>query len=566
MALFGAAFQIGRSALAAYQAAISITGQNIANVGNSDYTRLSGRLTAMAGGFSGVPSGAGVRLSSLQRHVDSALEARLRSSLGTRAGSSAIYRSLSEVESLYNELTDYDLSTNLSSLFNSFSQLQNDPDETTARNLVLSEAAAVVRTLRHQRSALVQQAADLNESITQSVAQADALAAEIADLNQSIVEQEARGAGYSAPLKDRRDALLRELAGLMDIQARERDNGSVSVFVGSEPLVEFNRSRGLVVESEQVDGLQRATVRFADNHGSVVPRDGEIAAQLAARDEYLVGQVQKLDQLARGLIYELNRVHSTGRGLIGYSELTANYAVQDATAALNSSAAGLTFPLENGTFVVHVRSSGGEEITRQIEVDLDGIGADTSLDDLAAQLADVPGLSAAVAADGRLELSADAGAEFWFTDDSSGALAALGLGSFLAGTDAATIDISALLKADSRYLAAAGSSQTGDGANAARLALVGETASALLGNQGVQVFHAGLVTGVGIAAAGALAEQEAADTVYSGLLAQRESISGVSLDEEAINLTRFERAYEGAARYFSVIDSLTAQVMNLSSV
>ena len=51
MAILGSAFQIGRSALAAYQSAIAITGQNIANVGNANYTRQSGRLAALSGGM-----------------------------------------------------------------------------------------------------------------------------------------------------------------------------------------------------------------------------------------------------------------------------------------------------------------------------------------------------------------------------------------------------------------------------------------------------------------------------------------------------------------------------------
>ena len=87
MALLGASFQIGRSALAAYQSAIAITGQNIANVGNPNYTRLTGRLTTLQGGptLGGVAPGGGVNLTALERHVDEALESRLRMSLGTRA-------------------------------------------------------------------------------------------------------------------------------------------------------------------------------------------------------------------------------------------------------------------------------------------------------------------------------------------------------------------------------------------------------------------------------------------------------------------------------------------------
>ena len=64
-------------------------------------------------------------------------------------------------------------------------------------------------------------------------------------------------------------------------------------------------------------------------------------------------------------------------------------------------------------------------------------------------------------------------------------------------------------------------------------------------------------------ASSALVDYEAAQSVYEGLYAQRESISGVNLDEEAVNLTQYETAYQGAARYLSVVESLTNEIMEL---
>jgi flagellar hook-associated protein 1 FlgK len=566
VAVLGASFQIGRSALAAYQSAIAITGQNIANVGNPDYTRLSGRLTALEGGMTlgGVAPGGGVNLSALERHLDAAVEARLRMSASTLAGSQATYDALSQIESLYNELSNYDLSTELSTFFNGFSDLQNEPGEITTRNLVLDQADAVISTLHRQRTALLQQATALNADITQGAQRANEIAGELASLNEQIVTQEARGPGFSAPLRDRRDALLRELSELMDIQVRERDNGAINVYVGSEPLVEFNHSRGLELQTELSDGLARASIRFADNHGTVVISDGSLAAKIQARDKHLVGQVKSLDRLARGLIYEVNRVHSTGCGLVGYTNITGTYAVNDPQAALNSP--GLTFPVNNGSFIIHVRNrSSGETITRQIEVDLDGIGTDTSLEALAQQLDDVPNLGAAVTPDGRLQLDADGGFEIWFSEDTSGALAALGVGTFFTGTDAATIDLNAALRSDARLLAASLTGEAGDGGNAGRLAVLGTQNSALLANQGVQDFQATMVNTIASAASTAATAQQAADAVHSGLIAQREAVSGVSLDEEAINLTTYERAYQGAARYFDILNVLTTEVLNLVS-
>ena len=61
----------------------------------------------------------------------------------------------------------------------------------------------------------------------------------------------------------------------------------------------------------------------------------------------------------------------------------------------------------------------------------------------------------------------------------------------------------------------------------------------------------------------ASAHAEASAAVVETLQAQREAVSGVSLDEEAINLMRFQRAYQGAARLVSVVDELMETMMGL---
>ncbi len=567
VALLGASFQIGRSALAAYQAAIAITGQNIANVGNPDYARQSARLAAMPGGMTaaGVAPGSGVDVTGLERHLDEAVEARLRLALGQRSGAQTVYETLNRVEAMYNELTDGDLSSQLSEFFGSLSNLQTDPAETTARDLVISNADAIIHTLQRQRSGLLGEVNDLNDSAEQVTQTANSLAEQIADLNAKVVTAEARGQGGAGALRDRRDGLLRQLGELLDIQTREQDNGIVNVYVGSEPLVDFNRSRGLKTQTVLEDGLERVTVRFADNGSTVVMRSGKLAAIVQARDGHLADQLAQLDQLAAGLIYEVNSVHSSGRGLVGYTQVAGTYAVDDPDAALNSAAANLSFPVQNGTFFVHVRDQAtGQTISRMIEVDLDGLnGDDTTLNSLAAALNGVPSISASVTGDNRLQIGASAGFEVSFSEDSSHALAALGVGTFFEGNNAATLAVNSAVRDDPRLLATSLDGAPGDGTNAGRMAAVGTASSALLGSASVQEFHERLVNGLAVEAAAASTEQAAADAVYSSLLAQREATSGVSLDEEAINLTKYEQSFQGASRFITVLNTLTAEVLNL---
>lgn len=569
MALLGASFQIGRSALAAYQSALAVSGQNIANLANPDYTRQTGRLTALVGGpvLGGVAPGAGVRLSQLQRHVDEAIENRLRLASGQRSAADVIQRTLAQTEAQQNELTEQDLSTQLTELLASFAQLQTEPQDSSRRNLTVATADAVIASMQRQRSGLIQQVRDLNVQAISQAQRVSTLAGEVAKLNTAIVVGESDGVSVASALRDQRDAQIRELAQLVDVQVREQPNGGVNLYIGSEPLVEFNRSRGLTVQTTLEDGLEISSVRFADNNGTVLLTGGSLAGIVQSRDRNIVGELNRLDQLARGLIYEVNRAHSTGVGTVGYSSITSAYAVDDPDAVLSSDAAGLPFPLRNGVLILKVRDvDTGQISTTQIEVDLDGLnGDDDTLATLAAALNGVTGFSASVTSDNRLALSADSGREFWFSEDSSGALAALGVGGFFVGQDATTIDVNPAIRADTRLIATSAGGALNDGGVAGRIAqLADPTAiSALLDNQSIGDFHNTSVNRLAVAASAAFSDLEAADTIYNGLFAQREAISGVSLDEEAINLTKYERAYQGATRYIGVLDQLSNELLAL---
>jgi len=573
VAVLGAAYQIGRSALTAYQAAVTVAGQNIANVSNPDYTRQSARLAALSGGLlpGGISAGTGVTVETLLRHIDDALEGRLRSALSQRAAAQTQYQALNQVETLYSELTDYDLSTQLSEFFASFANLQTDPLEPTARDLVIAKADAIATTLRRHRAGLLAQISDLNGQVEAAVREINTLAGQIADLNGQIVATAANGRGGDSALRDRRDGLLRRLAELLDVQTRVQQNGVINVYVGSEPLVEYGRARSLTTRTSIDNGIERVEVRFADNQGPVRVQTGQLAALVVARDTYLAGQLDRLDQLARGLIYEINRVHASGCGLSGYTRIEGTYAVNNPAAALNTAGAGLTYPVQEGTFVVHVRNTEtGETTTRMIAVDLDGLpdpdlpgGQDTSLNVLVRMLGEVPGLSATVTPDNRIRIDAAPSYEVSFSDDTSGVLAALGIATFFDGTDAATLSVHAAIRANPALIAASSGGAAGDGTNAGHLAAVATQASTLLGGRTIPDFHAATVTQLGVDTAAAQTTYDASDAVYSGLLAHREATSGVNLDEEAVNLTMFERSFQGAARYLSVLDTLSESVLAL---
>lgn len=558
---------IGRSALNAYQAALNVVGQNVANAGTPGYTRASARLAAIPGpGLTSGQLGAGVRIDAVRRHVSESLNGRLRLAGSDQQSATAQRTSFSRIESIYDPLGEFNLGSLLGKFFESLNTLQNTPENPATRGIVISNAQALTRRIGDIREQLVSLRTDLNTDIQDAVGQADQLATKIAELNVRIATAEASSGGTAAGLRDERDRLLGELATFVNVTTREQPSGAVNVYIGSSALIQFGESFGMhVVEETNSAGLKVAAVRFKHDNGPVNASSGSIAGLITARDTHTQGQLDRLDALAGALISEVNRIHASGQGLSGFSSVSGLTAVLDPSLPLSTADNGIAFPPRTGSFFVDVRdNSTGAVVRTQINIDLDGIGADTSLNSLAADInANVSNLSATVLADGRLQLTATSGYSFTFADDTSHALAALGVNTFFAGEDALTIDVNPLVSGNPGFIAAARSGLSGDGSNATALAALGDTAVASLGGVSLSAYYNSTVADIAVSSSSAQSALDASSIILDSLTAQREAVSGVSLDEEAVSLISFQRAYEGAARYMRVVDEMLQELLTL---
>lgn len=569
MGLVTSALYIGKSALLTYQSALQVVGQNITNAGSANYARQTPVLTGIPGVRlpEGFVSGGGVQMSALRRNVDEALENRLRQGISDEESALVEQQVLGRIEALFNELSDYDLSSLLNQFFNSWSDVQNTPQDMSARGVVLTTGSSLAETFQRMRRDLVASYDELNERIGPLVSQVNQFSQQIANLNVQIVQYEAGGTAPAAALRDQRDAVLQDLAKLVEIRIYGQVDGSVYVLAGNDPLVQAGQWRELTIRSEMVDGLPTSRVRFADNNIMVDVRGGELEGIVNSRRQHVLQQMENLDVLALALIQDVNLLHSEGQGLAGWTSSTGTYGVLDAGVALNTADNGLDLSVVNGSFLVTVTTGTGDSARSEVtgvHVDLDGIGADTTLNDLSSLLDAIDGVSASVTADGRLKIDASGSdTTFSFSQDSSNVLAALGVNTFFGGRGASDISVNALLARSPELVAAATEHSQGDGSNAGRLASLATEISATLGNVSL-LDHYGMVVGAAaVATQAAVNAVSAADVIVGSLKAQRESISGVNLDEEAIRLMQYERAFQSAARYIMVVDGLIDELLGL---
>jgi flagellar hook-associated protein 1 FlgK len=562
MSLIGA-LNVGKSALAVHQAAIQVTSNNVANAGNPDYTRQVARITP-AGQQQyrpGLYVGMGVNLSAVERQIDQALEDRIRGSFSDFESASARQQWLGRVESVFNELGDDDLSSGLSTFFNGWSNLANKPQDIGLRQVVIQNGESLAGTFRSMRGQLDSLQGDVDHRLTALADDVDALAGQVAELNGQIVSAEAGSAGSANALRDRRDAVLKRMAELVDVQTQEMPGGSINVLVGSQMLVLGTQNRGIGYQ-RTANGGGELTIQA--NGALIQPPSGQIGGLMAMRTQ-MSGVADQLDELAGNLIFELNKIHSAGQGLQGFAQVTATNAVNDAAAVLNTDAAGLKFDPTNGSFVVHIRQkTGGLMASELVQVDLDGLnGDDTTLESLQAALNMISGISATISA-GKLTIQADSSdTEIVFSQDSSGVLGALGINAFFTGATASDMAVDANIKAAPALLAVAQNGEPTD--NQAALAIVKLESKSLtgLGEVSIQDRYAAMVNGIAVSTAGARNTAEAAQAIKDTLLTQREALSGVSLDEEAINLIKEQRAFQGAARIIAAVDEMIKTLMQL---
>jgi len=132
-----------------------------------------------------------------------------------------------------------------------------------------------------------------------------------------------------------------------------------------------------------------------------------------------------------------------------------------------------------------------------------------------------------------------------------------------AGTTAQTIAIDPGILASTDAIAAAVTNAPGDGDNALALAAFGGAPIASLGNHTLREHYAMLVADVGSAASGASQDLDVAQTLSDRDETRRQDVSGVSIDEEMVNLIGEQQAYTAAARLVKTADDMMQSLLTM---
>lgn len=558
--------RLAANTLRANQIGLQVVGQNMANASTPGYIREEALLaTGPTQHVGGLLLGTGVQVEAVVQKIDEFLEERLRGSVSDLADAETQESSYLQLEAVIGELGDSDLSTSLNNFFASIAEILNQPESITVRNLAVMQGELLTADINRLGNRIAEIRSEINDRVINMADDINRLTEEIRELNLRITITEGGDASNSdaVGLRDQRLEALENLAKLIDIRVKEQPNGSVAVYCGSDFLVFDGVSRDVEVALESDRGLTVASIHVAETDAPLGVTSGELAGLLAARDEIMGGFLDRLDQFAGTLAFEFNKLYSGGQGLGGFRELTSEFAAAADDLALNQ--AGLTFTPVNGSFQVMVRNQETAITqTTDILIDLDGLGHDTTLADLATMLDAVDGISSAVTGDRELTISSDSPElEFGFGGDTSGVLAALGLNTFFSGYDARSLGVSEVLQEDPAKFAASRRGIAADTENAIELAAFLDRPISSQSGVSLADLYDRLVGETMQASSTAQAAAEGARVFETTLRGQKLAISGVNLDEEAVQMIALQRAFQASARYIATLSELLEILVSL---
>jgi flagellar hook-associated protein 1 FlgK len=345
--------EVGKRALATNQLWLNTLAHNIANVNTLGYTRQ--RVNTTTTPPQELPQGivgTGVTATSIEQIRDLFLNQQYRNENKSLGNWTALEKTLTQVESLFNEPNEDSLGDLLDNFWASWSDLANDPESVSARTALKEQTNMLTNGFHSIYTQLTDLRKSVDNDIALTVEKVNELSTEIASLNQQVARSELGGQSAN-DLRDRRDLLIDELSEYVDVNATEQKNNMATVYIGAMAIVDGTSSYKLAVKKTNVEQFSASEVVWSGTTKSVTNLNGQLKGLVETRDEIIPKYLDSLDELAQTLITRVNALHQTAYGSDGSTGLNFFN-------PLNSSAAtiSLNSAIENNVSRIAASQSG----------------------------------------------------------------------------------------------------------------------------------------------------------------------------------------------------------------
>ncbi|HEY6456231.1 MAG TPA: flagellar hook-associated protein FlgK [Steroidobacteraceae bacterium] len=342
------------SGLLAFQNALSVTSNNVANAATPGYSVETPNFAAQLGVTSSTGTyGNGVQIASVTRGYSELLAGQMRSSQSSYSSFNAYSTTAASVDNMLSDTTT-GLTATLQNFSNSLQTLANSPTQTASGQAVLSSAQSLAQTIQGYASQLSQADQNVEGQIGNSVAEINTLATGIANLNVQIAAQSSSGQSPNS-LLDQRDQLLNTLSQYVSVNTATQSDGSLNVFIGSgQSLVNDGTAQTLSAIPSQYNpteldvGLQTAGTSTTVDVTSEIS-GGSLGGLLAVRSQVIEPALNTLGQLSIGVANIVNQQQAAGLTPSGTpgQPMFAVGPVQVSNSSLNTGTGQVTATISN---------------------------------------------------------------------------------------------------------------------------------------------------------------------------------------------------------------------------
>lgn len=508
--------ETAKRALFAQQTALATTGHNVANANTEGYTRQRADMIAsrpieaygMTHSTAKGQIGTGVEVESITRIREKFLDDQIRNEYKSLGQWTIQSDTLSKLEAIMNEPSDTGLRSVMDKFWNAWSDLSKDPESATGHKIVREAAISLMDALNHMSKQLDDLSSDLTTNINVKAADMQSKLNSVAELNREIARLEGMGDNAN-DLRDQRDLLVDRLSKIVNVRVTELDNG-YSITMGGTPLVEGQQAAEITGDM------------LRDSFDTDLT-SGEVYGTLVSQNRYLAEYRNQLDTLANTIANGEFSV-TLPKGSILPEGTVLNGVTYTGTNRELAADTVVTVKGINGLHKLGYTLNG--EVGQDLFVAKAGITEITAASIMLNQnIADDPGKIAT-----SMRTITGAGGETAVVGNNT-------LASLIADLKNTKFDFS--------------SSTNNNGV--ASSATVDDYFRSIIGQLGVQAQEASR-------------QADNSQLIVDQVESRRQSVSGVSLDEEMSDLIKFQHAYSAASRFMTTYDQLLDKLINSTGV
>jgi len=305
------------NALRAFQDGLTVTQNNVTNATTPGYVKQTQSLVALPFDLSvGLPGGvtAGPVLSSRDGYAEQAVRDQ-QTALGLYDQKVS---DLTPLETYFSLSSSSGLGPAINNLFQGFSQLSVNPNDTVSRQQVIDQANTVAQNFRQTASGLESQGTNINQEARTTIDSINHLASVIAEVNSKnrVDPFGTIDAGVDAEL----NSTLEQLSQLTNFSALQQPDGTISLFIGGQtPLVVGDQV--YAIEGD----FSTSRTAILSNTGRDITDEiagGKLSALLDDNNNLLPSYLDDLNTLAKSLADQVNGTLESGIDQNGAAPVT----------------------------------------------------------------------------------------------------------------------------------------------------------------------------------------------------------------------------------------------------